>query len=41
VAALGGQFELVAAFGNKRIILAGVQAEPSRESTSKESQGVK
>jgi len=39
VAALGGQFELVAGFGNKRIILAGVQTESSRESPpDKESQ---
>jgi helix-turn-helix protein len=28
VAALGGQFELVAAFGNKRIILVGAQSQP-------------
>jgi transcriptional regulator with XRE-family HTH domain len=29
VAALGGRLELVAAFGNKRIVLTGVQTGPS------------
>jgi predicted transcriptional regulator len=31
VAALGGQLELVANFGNKKIVVCGVQAEPSAE----------
>ena len=31
VAALGGQLELVAAFGNKKIILSGAQAGPSSD----------
>jgi hypothetical protein len=31
IAALGGRLELVAAFGDKRIVIAGVQAGPSGE----------
>jgi len=31
VAALGGQLELVAAFGDKKIVLSGVQSGPSGE----------
>ncbi|HEV3458574.1 MAG TPA: helix-turn-helix domain-containing protein [Thermoanaerobaculia bacterium] len=31
VAALGGQLELVAAFGDKKIVLAGAQSGPSSE----------
>src|SRR6266498_4475854 len=29
LAAIGGQLEIVGAFGNKRIVLSGVRAEPS------------
>ena len=32
VAALGGQLEIVGAFGNKRIVISGVRAEPSAAS---------
>lgn len=35
VAALGGQLELVAAFGNKRIILSGTKTGASGEATAK------
>ena len=42
VAALGGQLELVAAFGNKRIILSGVaQAGPSGDATRAKSSPAK
>jgi transcriptional regulator with XRE-family HTH domain len=34
VAALGGRLELVAAFGNKKIVLAGAQARPSAGSSA-------
>ena len=34
LAAIGGQLEIVGAFGNKKILISGVQGEPSAASTA-------